>query len=177
MKKIKGFSAYAVDEKGNVYTRFVSKRCKLGRFYRELGSHYKELRLSRTGHGYLKVAMTRDDGKVFYKKVHRLVAENYLINSENKKEVNHIDGNKENNHVSNLEWATRRENCKHASKNKLYSPLKGVKNHASKLDDIIVMTIRTVEKSNVYYSKLYNCSTCTISNAKNGKTWAHVPTL
>jgi hypothetical protein len=75
----------------------------------------KELKLQK-GTNYLHVSLNSRE-RVFT--VHRLVAETFLPNPENKPQVNHKDGNKLNNHVSNLEWVTASENMKHAYKNKL----------------------------------------------------------
>jgi hypothetical protein len=101
---------YFVDMEGRVYSK---------RKFNEL----TELKQSKTGHkGYVKVRVNLKD--MF---VHRLVAIAYLENPKNKETVNHIDGNKENNHVSNLEWCTRSENSQHAYDIGLHKPYTGIK--------------------------------------------------
>ena len=67
----------------------------------------------QTEKGYLRVYLYRDGVRKHYK-VHRLVAGEFIPNPLGKPQVNHIDGNKKNNSVSNLEWVTNRENCDHA---------------------------------------------------------------
>jgi hypothetical protein len=64
--------------------------------------------------GYLMVFVAGKWGKQRCNTIHRLVATTFLPNPENKKEINHKDGNKLNNHISNLEWMTRKENIQHA---------------------------------------------------------------
>lgn len=64
------------------------------------------------GNGYLKVKLSLGGVKYGFW-VHRIVASHFIANPNQKKEVNHIDSNPKNNHVSNLEWVTPSENMKH----------------------------------------------------------------
>ena len=63
--------------------------------------------------GYLRVDLMNKNGKK-HCKVHRLVAEAFIPNPQNKPQINHKDGNNQNNSVTNLEWVTNSENRKHA---------------------------------------------------------------
>ncbi len=67
------------------------------------------------------------------KRIHRLVAETFLPNPENLQDVNHIDGNKQNNAVNNLEWISRGENIKHAYTSGLREQTKGELSTSSKI--------------------------------------------
>lgn len=105
---------YFVDMEGRIYSK---------RKFNAL----TELKQHKTGHkGYVKVRINRKD-----QFVHRLVAIAYLPNPENKQTVNHIDGNKENNHVTNLEWCTRSENSQHAYDTGLKKPYTGIKDRGN----------------------------------------------
>ena len=85
--------------------------------------------------GYEKVQMMSTDGKRHRYSVHRLVLENFNpIENMNEFQVNHIDGNKRNNNLSNLEWVTCSENLIHAHKIGLKNQ-SGERNNASKLTE------------------------------------------
>ena len=73
------------------------------------------------GDSYLKVTLSKNNKQRTFR-VHILVARTFIPNPENKPEVNHIDGNKKNNKVNNLEWNTRSENELHAYRNGLAKP-------------------------------------------------------
>lgn len=66
------------------------------------------------GYGYVRVSVFNVDKKHLTKKIHRLVAEAFMPNPDNKPQVNHLNGVKTDNRVSNLEWATAAENHHHA---------------------------------------------------------------
>lgn len=71
----------------------------------------------RDGYNYVRLYNNK---KIKIVSVHRLVAETFISNLENKSQINHIDGNKTNNNVNNLEWVTPKENIQHAIKNGLF---------------------------------------------------------
>ena len=110
---IKGFGdKYFISDFGNVKSDggFIKLRdgSKIKRALRIL-------KPSITNWGYQRVVL-QDNGYRKHVKVHRLVAEAFVVNYDNKEQVNHIDGNKLNNHYSNLEWCSNIENQQHAFK-------------------------------------------------------------
>ena len=105
LKEISGYSRYLIDsENGNVYSNTKCKQMYL-------------LKTFTKPDGYLAVSLW-DDSVLNRKRktflVHRLVAETFIPNPKNKPTVNHIDGNKKNNNVNNLEWATAHEQEVHS---------------------------------------------------------------
>ena len=90
-----------------------------GRVYSNKSRKYLKPGMMTSGYRYVNL---RINGKSVSHSIHRLVAQKFLDNPENKPQVNHKDGNKLNNHVSNLEWVTVSENSKHAYNNGLTPP-------------------------------------------------------
>lgn len=117
MRQVKGFEGlYDVDEFGNVYSRDKIVNHPSGGVAVKRG---KLLSPERHKLGYLRVLLIDDCGHRKHCLVHRIVAEAYIKNPNNYPQVNHKDGNKRNNHVSNLEWCTSQYNNKHALSNGL----------------------------------------------------------
>lgn len=99
--EIKGFEKYTIDQDGVIFSKTTGRRMKC---------------LKHTA-GYCRVALLDANGKSKFKYVHRLVAETYILNPDNKPQVNHIDGNRSNHKLTNLEWVTQSENDLHSYKN------------------------------------------------------------
>jgi len=96
---------YKINEKGEV----------LSLNYRRTGKP-KLVKLNYSSSGYVYVNLNKHN--IGHKhSLHRLVAQTFLNNPENKPQVNHKDGNKRNNHLKNLEWATAKENRRHGIDN------------------------------------------------------------
>lgn len=101
---------------------------------------------SNNGKGYMIVNLYHN-GKQNMCHIHRLVATAFIANPLNKKTVNHIDGNKSNNHVSNLEWATYKENQNHAFDTGLNKGCKTVPVCQLTMDMVPLKTFKSVSQA------------------------------
>lgn len=99
--KIKNFENYYITDSGKVYSRTFCNSIRI-----------KQLKPKKSIDGYLSVGLY-SNGIKSYKRINRLVAEAFIPNPNNKPEVNHKNGIKNDNRVENLEWATRSENMKY----------------------------------------------------------------
>lgn len=118
MKNIPGFEDYAVSKSGEVFRISYSDSGNRGKYKLP---HKLTPKLDK--YGYYKVTLSVNR-KLTYRTIHRIVAETFIPNPNNLPQVNHIDGNKTNNRVENLEWVTPRENTLHAHSSGLH---KGVR--------------------------------------------------
>jgi predicted XRE-type DNA-binding protein len=123
--------------------------------------------------GYRMVSISGNGSKRL-RSVHRLVAESFIENPLNKPEVNHIDGNKLNNNVENLEWCTSAENQAHSYELGLQIAVFGEKHPNAKLNDSKVAQIRKEYKDGKLQreiAKKFGVSRQTVSDIVNFKYW------
>lgn len=128
----------------------------------QCGDRYKQLILSK-------------DGKSRKEYIHRLIAMAFIPNEYNKRCVNHKDGDKFNNDISNLEWVTHSENNKHAMNTGLNQAPRGHDQNFSKLTNEKVMEI--CKRLELFELPIdicvdYNVSSRTIYDIKLGNTWS-----
>lgn len=177
-KEIKGYPDYMVSSNGRVWS-------KTRVIFRPQGSYLKKGRVLKgrdDTHGYLTLRLVNENGQKHHK-IHRLVAENFLKNTEMKREVNHINGVKTDNKVSNLEWVTSKENKTHAWNMGLYkkqdrSKYSGENCGTSKFKEHQIIEIRRIYKlggiSQKALGEIYGTSQAQIHYIVNNITWKHV---
>ncbi len=140
----------------------------------------KILKLTLNPYGYLQVCVKPDGrkGKAKVIKAHRAVANAFLENTMGKPTVNHIDGVKTNNCVSNLEWATHSEQIQHAVDNGLRIVPVGEGVYSSKLteDQVFEIASRDGCRLRDMAAEFGVCHT-TISRIRTGKRWRFVTGL
>ncbi len=163
MKEIKDFPGYFIAEDGKVYS--AKKRTGVKGKGKGLITYLdyknlKELKLLIDSTNYYKVRLFKDN-LGYCKSVHRLVAENFIPNPDNLPQVNHIDENKLNNHVSNLEWVTHKQNLQHSKCRYIWT----VQNTITKEQTEVVNLTEFCREMSINCGSLYN----TLGN----KNWTH----
>lgn len=133
-KEIEGFSNYSVSNQGKI------KNIRTGKILKPCINSW----------GYSTVNLYRDK-KSFSKKLHRLVLSSFKEKPKNKNMCNHVDGNKQNNSISNLEWCNHRENMEHAKKLGLY---KNNGQHRKKLTSMDIKRIKKLIENGVKVVKI-----------------------
>jgi Tol biopolymer transport system component len=182
-KDIKNYEGlYQVSNFGNVKSldRIVNKPS--GVSYIRKGKICKQ---SKSNLGYMTIGFTVNNQKI-NKYVHRLVAEAFITNTSNYPQVNHIDCDKTNNRINNLEWCTNSQNHIHASKNGLNKfhlyrvAYSGEQNTNSLLKKEQVLEIRQkyipYKYSAKKLSKEYNVSESCITHILNNTSWKEIST-
>lgn len=166
-KTIKSFPSYSISESSSIVSR------------NEYHNRISYLKSRKRKDGYHVISLSKNNNpKYFY--LHRLVAEHFVPNPENKKYVNHKDGDKSNNHASNLEWCTASENSQHAIDNEMYKPpsFKGEEHGMCKITPDIVRSIRALYGGGNYtqkkLSKLYGLGQTQIGRIVRRESWSHV---
>jgi hypothetical protein len=145
IKDIKGYEGlYRISNKGFVLSLgngiSTDPRTKLKRV----------LKTQIKANGYEQVKLCKGGANKFFT-IHRLVALHFIEKEKDKKEVNHIDGNKLNNNVKNLQWVTSSENQKHAFRMGLQKPIRGKDNAQSikvnqlSLDGVLINTFDSIK--------------------------------
>lgn len=134
---------------------------------------------------YLKGSLDKDGYRRFRLNnsnvsFHRMLMETFRpVENMEYLEVNHINGNKDDNSLSNLEWTTREQNMEHLVSTGLSTKCsnKGTQNGRSKLSEKDVLEIKKLIQSRMSYSKIakiFKVGKTAISDIKNGKTWSHI---
>ena len=172
-KDIEGYEGlYQISNLGNV--KSLHRIANIPNGHRKV----KERILKQTeNRGYRAVIISKEKTRKEFS-AHRLVAFHFIPNPENKPEVNHIDGNKSNNKVENLEWVTPSENIRHSYAVGL-ARNDGENHPASKLTEYDVRVIKQMLKDGMRVCDIHKkfssiISRYAIKDIKSGKSWKNI---
>lgn len=174
-KPVLGFEGfYEVSNRGAVRT--------VGRKVPCIHGHMRWLPEKKLSHylgtrGYIQVTLNANGKKKQSYLAHRLVAIAFIPNPGGMPQVNHRDGNKTHNHVSNLEWCTGPENCAHARIEKLYEPARGERAGGAKLTNAQAREIKMRLAQGERHTAIaldYPVSRTVVTRIANGTRWAHI---
>lgn len=149
------------------------KVSNLGRVFGKRSNKVLKLHVRKDKRVTLATKIGGRNGLAITFKVHRLVAEAFIPNPDKKPEVNHKDGNTQNNCVSNLEWSTHSENMQHAFDTGLNRADKGTEDSSSRLDDEAVNFIRNNPNklTQRQLAEIYGVNHSTIHRCQSGKRY------
>ena len=160
---IRGYENYKISRTGQVYSNYIKRNRKL---------------CINKNTGYLQVSVMKNR-KMKTMQVHRIVAEHYIPNPENKPQINHINGIKTDNRVENLEWVTDSENKLHCyesglkDRNVISKPIYQLEKYT---DEIIRKFESANEASRITGINQGNISNCCLGRCKStgGYSWKFV---
>lgn len=162
MKELKEFENYYVTENGEVYS------------YK--GVKPRKMKLKTRADGYIEVTLRKNKKPVSIM-VHRLVAMTYLDNVENKPCVNHKDGVKSNNHFSNLEWCTYKENTEHAFETGLITRIGEGSDFCTTTENQVRLCCELLQNTSLYVTEIaerVGVGKDVVSKIKRKESWTHV---
>lgn len=168
-KQVKGYEEF--HEVSN-YGRIKSLTCFAGNrnICKRKNVFYKKPQISPFGYvvGVFGKWNIYPKDKMFF--VHRLVAQHFIPNPDNKPEVNHKDGNKQNNLVDNLEWVTRQENIDHAYKNKIIPRVIGMRASKCRFTDEQIIEMLNHPEGPRATSRKFGTTSAYITAIRKGDT-------
>lgn len=164
-KEIQGFENYQISNLGNVIGNEVKTSFGVG--YKTYPIRVIKQWKCKKGYCYVTLKNLKIKKNL---SIHRLIGMHFIENKENKPQINHINGIKDDNNVNNLEWNTAKENLYHARINKLNN-ISGVNNYKSKLTIQDILQIRESKLTQRELSLIYNISQVGISKIKLYKTY------